>query len=145
MSDRKYRQRGYMDGDRDREPRRPQGSPGQPQQKRPFERPEGPKTPNLMAARQVIRCARCGAEASPPVGALSRCAKCAVDLHTCIQCDSFSPGSTFECVQPVKARIAPKDVRNACKLFAAKTTIERETHSAAPASAKKAFDDLFKI
>jgi hypothetical protein len=44
--------------------------------------------------------------------------------------------------------VAPKDARNACTLFAARTTIERQTGTAAsteaPSSARRAFDDLFK-
>jgi hypothetical protein len=44
----------------------------------------------------------------------------------------------------VPARVSPKDARNACASFEPRTTIERETKSAAPTSARKAFDDLFK-
>jgi len=53
-------------------------------------------------------------------------------------------GSAFECQQPIPARISPKDTRNACTFFEPRTTVERETKSAPPASARKAFDDLFK-
>jgi hypothetical protein len=53
------------------------------------------------------------------------------------------------------ARVAPKDERNACALFAPRTTIERQTStpqsrdtgSSSPGasnSARQAFDDLFK-
>jgi hypothetical protein len=41
-------------------------------------------------------------------------------------------------------RVSPKDVRNTCALFEPRTTVERETKSAAPTSARSAFDDLFK-
>jgi hypothetical protein len=48
----------------------------------------------------------------------------------------------------VPARIYPKDARNECGLFDVRTTVERETKSAAApnsqSSAKKSFDDLFK-
>jgi len=147
MSDRKYRQRGYMDDDRDRE-RKPQGprpAQGAPQPRGRYDRPEGPKTPNLMAAHQVVRCARCAAPASLPIGTLSRCTKCGSDLHSCANCVSFNPGVRFECMQPIKARVAPKDTSNDCQHFAPRTTVERETHSAAPSSARQAFDDLFKF
>jgi hypothetical protein len=40
--------------------------------------------------------------------------------------------------------VAPKDERNQCPLFAARTTIERETGTTGPPSARQAFDDLFK-
>jgi|EndMetStandDraft_4_1072995.scaffolds.fasta_scaffold04494_5 hypothetical protein len=140
--DRKYRQRGYRDDDRDR-PKTPKPPSG------PREKPEGPRTPNLMGTHQVFRCARCARIQAAEVGLEDRCPQCGTDLHSCIQCDSFDPGSTFECTQPIKARFSPKDVRNTCTLFAARTTVERQTGSTpAPDSGKsaaQAFDDLFKF
>jgi len=51
-------------------------------------------------------------------------------------------------------RVAPKDERNLCTMFAPRTTIERQTGSPTSSSgdaasgpstsARKAFDDLFK-
>jgi hypothetical protein len=51
-------------------------------------------------------------------------------------------------MQAIPARISPKDARNTCTLFAARTTFERQTGStpaAGPVSAQQAFDDLFKF
>jgi hypothetical protein len=141
MSERKYRQRGYQDdpptgsGRGGAAPKKPQG---------PRERPEGPRTPNLMGYREVLRCARCGNLLALPIAADARCPRCGVDLHACIQCVSFDTGSRFECAQPIPARITPTDARNACTLFAPRTTVERETGSSGPPDARKAFDDLFK-
>ncbi len=142
MSDRKYRQRGYMDDERDRKPaQKPQGPAGP----RPRgDRPEGPKTPNLMPTRQVIRCAKCGAEIASPYAAEGRCSKCGADVHACAQCVYFDPGARFQCMQPVPERIFPKDVKNACSLWEPRKTVERETHSVSVGSARQAFDDLFK-
>jgi hypothetical protein len=146
MSDRKYRQRGYQDEPREKGPK-PQAKP--PQQRAPgrqLQDERGPKTPNLMASHEVFRCSRCGNRLSLPVGLEERCARCGVDLHACIQCSSFDTSARFECSDPqVTARVSPKDARNTCALFAAKTTIERQTSTdAAPPSARQAFDDLFK-
>jgi hypothetical protein len=141
--DRKYRQRGYQDDrDRDRERQKPPTPQG------PRERPEGPRTPNLMSSHEVVRCARCGRIQKAPLE--ERCPQCGVDLHSCVQCDSFDPGSPLECVQPIKVRVSPKDVRNTCTLFAARTTVERQTGSTPAAAsggggARQAFDDLFKF
>lgn len=138
MSDRKYRQRGYQDsGDR---PARPSPAPSGP-------RPEriGPKTPNLMSFRDVVRCARCGEPLSPPVAFDTTCPKCQAALHSCQQCASFDPGSRFECQQRIPARISPKDAANRCTLYEAKVTVEKETGSAGPPSVRKAFDDLFNF
>ena len=110
-----------------------------------------------MAAHEVCRCARCGTLLSLPVAADSRCPKCGVDLHSCVQCVSFDTSARWECTQSDKlpARVAPKDARNDCALFAPRTTIERQTStpqnrdagSSSPGSsnsARQAFDDLFK-
>ena len=158
MSDRKYKQRGYQHDDRERGPQAPK-PPRPPQERAPgrqLQDERGPKTPNLMAAREVFRCTRCGNLLSLPVGLLDRCPRCGVDVHACIQCVSFDTSVRWECTQHARipARVVPKDERNACALFAARTTVERQTGtpasgpSSSPSSAantaKKAFDDLFK-
>jgi hypothetical protein len=145
MSDRKYRQRGYQDEPRAREPKRdtPAAEPRAPG--RPLQHAAGPKTPNLMASHEVFRCSRCGNRLGVPVDADARCSRCGVDLHACIQCASFDTSARFECSQDaLPARIAPKDARNTCPLFSPRTTIERETGTKGPPSARQAFDDLFK-
>jgi hypothetical protein len=153
--DRKYRQRGYQDDPRERGPKGPK-PPRPPQERAPgrvLQDERGPKTPNLMAAHEVCRCARCGNLLSLPIGTLDRCSKCGVDLHSCIQCVSFDTSARWECTENAKltARVAPKDGRNSCALFSPRTTIERQTSTpaspsgdATPTSARKAFDDLFK-
>jgi hypothetical protein len=140
MSDRKYRQRGYQDEPRERE-RKPSGTQ-KPQG--PRERPEGPKTPNLMASHEVFRCSRCGNRLGLPVDPDGRCPRCGVDLHACIQCVAFDTSARFECTQPLTARVSPKDSRNTCTFFAPRTTVERQTGTQGPTSARQAFDDLFK-
>jgi hypothetical protein len=141
MSDRKYRQRGYQDDERDRKPAGPKTPAGAPAA-RP-ERPEGPRTPNLMSAREVVRCSRCGAEIPGPYGAVT-CGKCGTDVHACVQCVYFDPGAHFQCMQTIPERIAKKDERNTCTLWEPRKTIERATHSVPTSSARQAFDDLFK-
>jgi hypothetical protein len=145
MSDRKYRQRGYQDEPRERGPR--QAPPKQPAARapgRPLQDAAGPKTPNLMPAHEVFKCARCGNRLPLPVEDASRCARCGVDVHSCIQCASFDSSARFECTQPIAARVAPKDARNACAMFTPRTTVERQTGSPGQTSARQAFDDLFK-
>jgi hypothetical protein len=157
MSDRKYRQRGYQDEDKPRGPKGP-AAPRPPKQDRApgrqLQDAAGPKTPNLMAAHEVCRCARCGNLLSLPIADDSTCPKCGVALHSCVQCVSFDTSARWECTQAAKlpARVAPKDERNACELFAPRTTVERQTGtpastsdgSSGTSSARRAFDDLFK-
>jgi hypothetical protein len=113
----------------------------------------GPKTPNLMAAHEVHRCARCGHLLALQVNPASTCARCGGELHSCVQCVSFDTSARWECAQALTARVTPKDGRNNCTLFAPRTTVERQTGAGAVAaapegvgqsSARRAFDDLFK-
>jgi hypothetical protein len=68
---------------------------------------------------------------------------------------SFDTSARWECTQSSKLpmRIAPKDAKNVCAMFAPRMTIERQTSSptsssgeggTTTSSARKAFDDLFK-
>jgi len=157
MTDRKYRQRGYQDDDRDRGPRhesRP--SAPRPQEKYDPRIPRDPRAPNMMGFKETFRCTRCGREHDAAIGSLSRCEKCGTALRACIQCAFFESAAVFECRQKIPARVSPKDAANDCTFFAPRMKIEKETHSApAPpsdrggysgpsAAARKAFDDLFK-
>ena len=150
MSERKYRQRGYQDEPRESRERKPEQAKkeyaprGQP--------PIAPKTFNMPGFREVVKCARCGAELTVAAAwsATGQCPRCQGDLHSCAQCTHFDTGAAFECQRPIAARISPKDARNTCTHFEPRTTVERETKSAPSSSgggvssAKKAFDDLFK-
>jgi hypothetical protein len=158
MSDRKYRQHGYQDDERDRRPQGPK-APRPPQERAPgrvLQDERGPKTPNLMGMHEVFKCARCGNKLPLPVELTSKCNRCGVALHSCIQCVSFDTSARWECTQSSKLpqRIAPKDEGNLCPMFTPRTTIERQTsspsgssgsgESGGSSSARKAFDDLFK-
>jgi hypothetical protein len=138
MSERKYRQRGYQDSGGDREPR----------EKRPPQgpRPErlGPRTPNLMGKREVIRCASCATILPPGLDLKGHCLKCGFALHSCKMCTYFDTSARFECSQPIPARIPRKDAANECQFFLIRSTVERETSSSRPLDARAAFENLFK-
>src|SRR5262245_11563354 len=51
MSDRKYRQRGYMDSDRESHQSKPQSKPREPRDR------EGPRSPRMMAFGETVKCA----------------------------------------------------------------------------------------
>ena len=113
----------------------------------------------MMGYREVTRCARCGTLVDAQVFSRSTCPKCQQELRACVQCTYFDPSARFECSRPITARVSPKDAANECPLFEPRTGWERETtaatgppasgangQSGAPStSARKAFDDLFKI
>jgi predicted RNA-binding Zn-ribbon protein involved in translation (DUF1610 family) len=138
VSDRKYRQPGYMDR-------------GEAKQKQSPERPArkdntfGPRPLQMAATRTVSRCAQCGTvlNALTEVG---QCPKCGFELHSCKQCTHFDPGSRFECTEPIPERIARKDARNPCTFYSLRVMVEKETSASAMRvdDARKAFENLFK-
>lgn len=141
MSERKYRQRGYMDSDRDSGQGREEPKPKQQPQQRDR---EGPRSPRMMAYGEKVKCSSCSAVVPTNLSTDSTCPKCNSDLHTCRQCKYFDPASRFECRKPITARIMNKGGRNTCELFASRTVIERETSSGKPTDARQAFANLFK-
>src|SRR5258705_11520255 len=84
----KYRQRGYMDSDRESQrPKSQSRSQGAPQSK-PQDR-EGPRSPKMMAFGEVSKCTACGAKTPARINVDSSCPKCNADLHSCRQCTHF--------------------------------------------------------
>jgi hypothetical protein len=134
--DRKYKQRGYMDEEKEQKPRSSQPK-------------SDVRAPRMPAFREVTRCNLCGTQINIEVGGIAldaQCPKCHNDLHSCKNCVSFDPGARFQCRKPVTERIPRKDARNECQLFEPRKTVERET-TTAPAATKdprSAFDKLFK-
>jgi hypothetical protein len=147
MSDRKYRQRGYQDDDRESRPKTPAKQPREPGAPAGARRisQDGPKNVNMPGYREVVRCTQCGTVVADDVRFDSRCLRCGTELHACTQCNFFDPGSRFECMQPIDVRISQKTARNTCTLFSPRTTVERETTTPRNDDARKAFDDLFKF
>jgi hypothetical protein len=139
MSDRKYRQRGYRDNERESERPKPQTGP-RPQ---PNDR-EGPRSPRMMAFGETVKCTACGAKAPPNITVDSSCPNCKAELHTCRQCAYFDPGARFQCSKPITVKIVNKNARNTCELFEPRTVVERQTSSGPPSSARDAFAKLFK-
>jgi hypothetical protein len=139
MSDRKYKQRGYMD-DGPREERRP--APQGPRQK-----PEGPRGRGLGAPTEtVFRCRVCGAKQvlSGALGSEATCRECGNDLHTCSNCVHFDTSRPNECRKPVAQRVTSKTKRNTCELFAPNTVQEFGADKAAVSNdPRAAFDALF--
>lgn len=141
MSDRKYNQRGYMQSDRESQPKSQSKQQAKPQSE---SHREGPRSPSMMAFGETLKCNACGAKASPNIDADSSCPKCNADLHTCRQCSYFDPSARLECSKPIVARIMNKNARNTCELFLARIVVERQTSSGPPAGAREAFAKLFK-
>jgi hypothetical protein len=159
--DRKYRQHGYQDADRERGERREGGQkPRGPQGPRSMQDANGPRLPRLVQTVTASRCFNCSIVLPDGTDFKGNCPKCSTELHCCKQCTHFEPSTRFQCVKPIPARIPYKDKANECELFRPKVTVMREgAIAAAPAAsapspapdvvrtpndARAAFDSLFK-
>ena len=160
-SDRKYRQNGYMDSDRDSRPFR-EDRP-KPQGPRPPIDVTGPRLPRLVQHVAASRCFNCSTTLPADVDFNGACPKCGAELHCCKQCNYFDPSTRFQCAKPIPVRIAVKDKANECTLFKPRVTVARDgvstngnSAAAAPPTpagppaprnaddARSAFDKLFK-
>jgi hypothetical protein len=152
-SDRKYRQRGYMDVDRDfadgRDRPRAQGP------RLPLDI-TGPRLPRLVQTVVASRCFSCSTTLANGTDFKGKCPKCGAALHCCKQCSHFEPSTRFQCLKPIPLRIPVKDQANECELFSQRVTVARDAAPSAPAvassvpdprspsDARAAFDSLFK-
>lgn len=162
-SDRKYRQHGYMDSDRDS--RGPRDDRPKPQGPRPPIDITGPRLPRLVQHVAAARCFNCSTTLPQGTDFTGTCPKCNAALHCCKQCTHFEPSTRFQCQKPIPVRIALKDKANECTLFAPRVTVAREGTAGASAvqapvqpspinagppaprnadDARNAFDRLFK-
>ena len=163
-SDRKYRQHGYMDSERDS--KGPRDDRPKPQGPRLPIDVTGPRLPRLVQHVAAARCFNCSTALPPGVDFNGTCPKCNAALHCCKQCSQFEPSTRFQCLKPIPVRIALKDKANDCSLFSPRVTVAREgtagSVGAAPAQvvappvnagppaprnaddARSAFDKLFK-
>ncbi len=152
--DRKYRQRGYQDSDREQRTERPR--PQGP--KLPID-VTGPRLPRLVQSVTASRCFSCSTTLPTDVDFHGTCPKCGTALHCCKQCAHFEPSTRFQCLKPIPVRIAVKDQANTCDLFKPRVTVAREATPASqatngiaarvqeprnPSDARAAFDSLFK-
>jgi hypothetical protein len=142
MSDQKYRQRGYRDGDRE------SGQARRPRDQGPPPRKEGPRGRGLGApTTSRFRCADCGRQVSRSGGIepAQACPHCGADLHSCVNCNHFDPSARLQCRQEVPVAVTKKRKANECTLFAPKEVMEFESEGRArtPEEARAAFDDRF--
>ena len=160
-ADRKYKQRGYQESNRDfsgnddnRRDERPR-----PTGPRPPLDVTGPRLPRLVQAVAAARCFNCSTTLMTGSEFPAECPKCHTALHCCKQCAYFEPSTRFQCVKPVPVRIVVKDQANDCALFKPRVTVARDSAAPPPASvnpsastaaprnagdARAAFDSLFK-
>ena len=157
--DRKYRQHGYQDSDRDRGDAAISSDRKPPQGPRTLQDPSGPRLPRLVQSVTASRCFSCSSVLPAGTDFKGTCPKCGAALHCCKQCTHFEPSTRFQCMKPIPARIPYKDQVNECELFTPRVTVMRDgaraesAHCAntvapdavkTPNDARAAFDNLFK-
>jgi hypothetical protein len=92
----------------------------------------------------MIRCSFCGKEIEVK-GMVTRgdaCPHCGRDLHCCVQCKFYDPGSYNECREVSAERVVDKERANFCDYFIIKGAKENQFER--EAMAKRALEDLFK-
>src|SRR6202163_4483985 len=122
--DRKYRQPGYMNSDR--EPRGRGEDRPRPTGPRPPLYVTGPRLPRLVQAVTASRCYSCSTTLPAGIDFTGTCPKCNADLHCCKQCSHFEPSTRFQCLKPIPVRIPVKDKANDCISFTPRVTVARD-------------------
>jgi hypothetical protein len=92
----------------------------------------------------MIRCAFCKEEIECE-GTVSRsdtCSHCGRDLHCCLQCKFYDPGSYNECIEVSAERVVDKERANFCDYFVLRGA--KESQFGRKARAKRALEDLFR-
>jgi hypothetical protein len=92
----------------------------------------------------ITRCAFCDHELELK-GMVSRndtCPECGRDLHSCLQCKFYDPGSYNECKETSADRVVDKERANFCDYFILKGA--KEMGFGREAAAKQALEDLFR-
>ena len=158
--DRKYKQSGYMDNDRDRSTGN--GRDDRPRQQGPRQPIDvtGPRLPRMVQSVVASRCYNCSTTLPGGTDYKGVCPKCSVSLHCCKQCAHFEPSTRFQCLMPIPVRIPSKDKANECNLFEARVTVARDAAPQgsqqssvnvnttvaprSPSDARAMFDNLFK-
>jgi hypothetical protein len=146
---RKYRQRGYMESQRDeREHRKP------PLRKKPLTPEEkaqlrGLRHATAREAREVVRCPKCGTNVQTlgAIGPETTCPQCNAALHCCRACLHFDSSARWECRGEISERIPDKLKANTCALYTPRLVLDatgKRVETRASNDPKARFESLFK-
>jgi hypothetical protein len=92
----------------------------------------------------MMKCAFCDKEIDfeDKVSRYDTCPHCGYDLHCCLQCKFYDPGSYNECREVMAERVVDKDRSNFCDYFVLRGT--QGSEFGRKATAKQALEDLFQ-
>lgn len=156
--DRKYRQQGYQDSNRD-DDRARSDRPAPRREMSPEERIQKKSLRHAIdrEANEVVRCHNCGRNRDN-AGAIAfdtRCNHCAAALHCCRTCRNFDSGARFQCRVPIEAAVGDKNRANSCDKYAARLVLDVTgrrssggsnggTRGGAGGDPRSQFENLFK-
>lgn len=147
---RKYRQRGYMDSDReDRAQRKPPPAKKGPLSPEDRARMRGLRHATQREANEVVRCPTCGSNVQTigAIGPETRCPSCRSALHCCRACRNFDSAARWECRADIPARVPDKLAANTCELYVPRLVLDatgKRVTARASNDPKSRFEDLFK-
>ncbi|MFW6114909.1 MAG: hypothetical protein ACOC6E_01280 [Thermodesulfobacteriota bacterium] len=92
----------------------------------------------------MTRCTFCGKQLDldGPITRNDVCPYCGRDLHCCLQCRFYDPGSYNECKEVSAERVVDKERANFCDYFVIRG--EKQSRSGKEERAKQALEQLFK-
>ncbi len=91
-------------------------------------------------------CYKCrkGQNSDGTVGRRDTCPSCGSDLHVCLNCRFYDPGSYNDCREPQAERVVEKDRSNFCDYFAFGDSVSGGGVKQEDLDPKGKLDDLFK-
>ncbi len=96
-----------------------------------------------------MNCWKCGTEIEPVAGTLKimkadACPSCDSELHVCRNCRFYDPYAHNECKEPQVEWVRDKEKANYCDYFEPTAIAKFAERRGSSASAKSAFNKLFK-
>jgi len=90
-------------------------------------------------------CKKCGKPITETtIYRTSTCSSCGADLHSCINCKFYAPGSHYDCHETIDELVKDKERANFCDNFSVrKESGISSSNDDAQAKARDAFNSLF--
>jgi hypothetical protein len=149
---RKYRQRGYQEDDRDDDRSRPSAPQRRPLTKEERIHRKGMRHAIDRDAREVLRCHVCGRGISEfgTIASSSTCPHCDAALHCCRTCTHFDSAARWQCRADIREPVSDKNKANQCEAYGPRLVLDSTgRRTAKPGTGKSGdprsqFEDLFK-
>ena len=149
---RKYRQRGYQDGDRDDDRSGPSAPQRQQLSKEERIHRKGMRHAIDRDAREVLRCHVCGRGIFDfgTITSSTNCPHCNAALHCCRTCSEFDSAARWQCRAEISEAVSDKNKANQCASYAPRLVLDSTGRRSATSGGSKSgdprsqFEDLFK-